>query len=79
MEGSRGAADTMIDRNTEQMIETLAALDRESCVRRIRMMQRPRMDFTEDFLSSLSVERLRHILMAACLQARRPTRSARPE
>ena len=47
---------------------SIAALDREELKRRIRSFKgRFKLDFTEDYLDHLSVERLRHILLAALI------------
>jgi hypothetical protein len=55
----------------EDLIQTVAALDRDTCKARLRLIERPRLDFPDDFLDALSLERLRHLLLAAYLQARR--------
>lgn len=50
---------------------SIAALDREELKRRIRSFKgRFKLDFTEDYLNRLSVERLRHILLAALINAK---------
>ena len=47
------------------------ALDRNELKRRIKDFRgRFRLDFTEDYLNSLSVDRLRHILLAALINAK---------
>ncbi len=55
----------------EQTATSVAALNRAELTKRIRNFRgRFKLDFTEDYLKNLSVERLRHILLAAILNAR---------
>ena len=50
---------------------SIAALGRHELERRIRNFKgRFKLDFTQEYLSKLSVDRLRHILLAALLTAR---------
>ena len=50
---------------------TIAALGRNELKRRIRNFNgRFKLDFTEDYLNKLSVDRLRHILLAALINAK---------
>jgi hypothetical protein len=50
----------------EQTATSIAALDRDELKRRIRNFKgRFKLDFTEDYLDKLNVDRLRHILLAA--------------
>ena len=50
---------------------SIAALGRNELTRRIRNFKgRFKLDFTEDYLNKLSVDRLRHILLAALISAR---------
>jgi len=54
----------------EQTATSLAALGRDELTRRIRDFRgRFRLDFTQDYLDRASVDRLRHILLAAMLNA----------
>ncbi len=49
---------------------SIAALGRNELKRRIRNFRgRFRLDFTEDYLNNISVDRLRHILLAALINA----------
>jgi len=58
-------------KNFEQTATSIAALDRNELKRRIRNFRgRFKLDFTEDYLNGLSVERLRHILLAALINAK---------
>jgi len=51
---------------------SIAALGRNELKRRIRNFRgRFKLDFTEDYLNNLSVDRLRHILLAALINGRR--------
>jgi hypothetical protein len=55
----------------EQTATSIASLDRDELKRRIRNFRgRFRLDFTEDYLNNLSVDRLRHILLAALINAK---------
>jgi len=50
---------------------SIAALGRNELKSRIRNFRgRFKLDFTEDYLNRLSVDRLRHILLAALINAR---------
>ncbi|MBN2019888.1 MAG: hypothetical protein JW749_06655 [Sedimentisphaerales bacterium] len=54
----------------EQTATSIAALDREELKRRIRNFRgRFKLDFTEDYLDKLNIDRLRHILLAAHISA----------
>lgn len=59
------------DRPLEELMQTVASLDRDGCKAELRHFKKPTIDFTDEYLDSLSVDRLRHILLAACLQARK--------
>jgi hypothetical protein len=67
---SRGNA--MVSRdNFEQTATSIAVLGRDELKKRIRNFRgRFRLDFTEDYLNDLSVDRLRHILLAALINAK---------
>ena len=55
----------------ERDATSIAALGRYELERRIKNFRgRFRLDFTEDYLNRLSVDRLRHILLAAVINAR---------
>ncbi|MHC4645481.1 MAG: hypothetical protein ACYTBJ_08260 [Planctomycetota bacterium] len=55
----------------EQTATSIASLGRDELKRRIRNFRgKFRLDFTEDYLNNLSVDRLRHILLAALINAR---------
>lgn len=59
----------------EQTTTSIASLGKDELKRRIRNFKgRFRLDFTESYLSNLSVERLRHILLAALINGK-----ARPQ
>jgi len=54
----------------EQTATSIAALDRDELKRRIRNFKgRFKLDFTEDYLDNLNIDRLRHILLAAHVSA----------
>jgi hypothetical protein len=55
----------------EQTATSIASLGRNELKRRIRNFRgRFKLDFTEDYLNNLSVDRLRHILLAALINAK---------
>ena len=54
----------------DQLAKQLAQMDREGLVDTLRSMQcKFEMDFSDEFLDSVSIERLRHITLAASLHA----------
>jgi hypothetical protein len=54
----------------EQTATSIAVLDRDELKRRITGFRgRFKLDFTEDYLNSLTVDRLKHILLAALINA----------
>lgn len=56
----------------EQTATSIAALNKGQLKSRIRHFKgRFKLDFTEDYLNKLSADRLRHILLAAHVNARR--------
>jgi hypothetical protein len=59
-------------RYVERQVTSVAALDRDELKKRIRNFRgRFKLDFTEDYLNKISVDRLRHILLAALINAKR--------
>jgi hypothetical protein len=55
----------------EQTATLIAALGKDELKKRIRNFRgRFRLDFTEDYLNNLSADRLRHILLAALINAK---------
>jgi len=53
------------------MATSIATLDREEVKNRLKNFKgRFRLDFTDDYLDKLSVDRLRHILLAALITAK---------
>ena len=55
----------------ERQVTSVAALGRDELKRRIRNFRgRFRLDFTEDYLNKISVDRLRHILLAALINVK---------
>ncbi|UCF14875.1 MAG: hypothetical protein JSW59_15815 [Phycisphaerales bacterium] len=56
----------------ERETTSIAAFGRHELTRRIRNFRgRFKLDFSEDYLNRLSVDRLRHILLAAVMNAGR--------
>jgi len=61
----------MTSREYEQTATSLAALGRGELTRRIKNFKgRFKLNFTERYLDKLSVDRLRHILLAAIINAK---------
>jgi len=55
----------------EQTATSIASLGRNELKRRIKNFRgRFKLDFTEDYLNKLTVDRLRHILLAALINAK---------
>jgi hypothetical protein len=55
----------------EQTATSIASLGRGELTMRIRNFKgRFKLDFTEDYLNSLSIDRLKHILLAALINTR---------
>lgn len=55
----------------EQTAASIASLGREELKRRIKRFHgRFRLDFTDDYLDSINIDRLRHILLAASVNAK---------
>ncbi|MHC4104239.1 MAG: hypothetical protein ACYSR9_04815 [Planctomycetota bacterium] len=55
----------------ERQVTSVAALGRDELKRRIRNFRgRFKLDFTEDYLNKISVDRLRHILLAALINTK---------
>ena len=62
----------MPERTADQMAIELAQMDRKGLIDTLRKTQcNFELDFSDDFLKSISIERLRHIALAAHLQADR--------
>ncbi len=62
------------DLQLESHIQNVYHLDHASCKAALLGINRPHLDFTEDYLDRMSVDRLRHILVAAYLQATKSSR-----
>jgi len=55
----------------EQLAVSIAALGRDDLKRRIKDFRvRFKLDFSDDYLDSISLDRLRHILLAALINAK---------
>ncbi|MFW5682370.1 MAG: hypothetical protein ACOC1G_05135 [Phycisphaeraceae bacterium] len=54
-----------------ELTREIGELDRPACIRELRCVPYIRLDFTDDFLDGLPLDSLRHVLMAAVLQARK--------
>jgi hypothetical protein len=61
----------MVSKTFAKEATSVAALKRGELKRRIKNFKgRFKLDFSEDYLNSLSVDRLRHILLAALINAK---------
>jgi hypothetical protein len=59
----------------EEMVEKIQSMDRDGLVKMLRGVHCGfAIDFTDEFLSSVSIERLRHICLAVSLHVRGPVR-----
>ena len=55
----------------ERQVNSISALGRKELKRRIKKFPgRFKMDFTDDYLNKISIERLRHILLAALITSK---------
>jgi hypothetical protein len=55
----------------EQLATSIAALGRDELKKRIKTFHgRFKLDFSDDYLDSLSLDRLRHILLAALINGK---------
>jgi hypothetical protein len=63
-----------VNDSIDEMIRTVQTLDRERCMDQLRQMHRPKIDFTDEFLEGMSLDRLRHVVMAAFLQSKKSAR-----
>ena len=60
----------MNSRNAEQLVSSIARMSRQAVEREILNFHGAfKIDFTEEYLESLSLEKLRHILLAVQLHA----------
>jgi hypothetical protein len=56
----------------EELVEMVSSMDRHAIVAQLQQAEaRFPVDFTPEFLSSLDLDRLRHIYLALCIQCRR--------
>jgi hypothetical protein len=59
------------EKHFEQTVTSIASLGRDELKKRIRNFKgRFRLDFTDNYLDNLGVDRLRHILLAALINAK---------
>jgi hypothetical protein len=57
--------------NLERAATSIAGLDREQLTSEIKNFKGGfKLDFTDEYLNNLSVDRLRHVLLAAIINAR---------
>ena len=60
-----------IEMALEQMIQEIAVLTRQRCFQELARVPHIPLDFSDAYLETQSTEQLRHLLLAALLQARR--------
>lgn len=58
-----------LDQPINQVLVQIYEMDRDTCMAALRSIERPHLDFTEEYLEKVSTEQLKHILAAACMQA----------
>ncbi len=56
----------------DRMILEVQRFDRERCVAYLKSARRPRLDFTRAYLDGLSLDRLRHVVLAVVIQGCKP-------
>lgn len=54
-----------------ELIRGVESFDRDRCIAYLRRLSRPKTDFSDEFLADLTLDRLRHIVVAAQLQAQK--------
>jgi len=63
----------MQGQQVEALINRISVMDRSSLIGFLRGLHVDfEIDFTDDFLGSVSIERLRHIVLAASLHSKEP-------
>lgn len=63
----------MATSRSEQLVNKIVSMDRKDLIDTLRHMQLSfQVDFTDEFLASVSMERLQHIVLAASLHANAP-------
>jgi len=62
----------LADEKLEELLTLVSSLDRAALARQFRTYQASfPVDFTDEFLDQLDIERMRHIFVALCLQCQR--------
>lgn len=56
-----------LDQPFESTLRQIHELDRSACIHELMNFRYVPLDFTHEYLSGMSVERLRHVLLAAVL------------
>ena len=56
--------------SANELAKKLAKMDRDRLIKKLRSLRCSfHLDFTDDFLTGISLERLRHIILAATMQS----------
>ena len=74
--GYNGEISVHIEKPIDQLIAEIMGLNREICILELKQFSGLTLDFTDEFLRLQDTDHLRHILLAACLQARKGSRLA---
>ena len=61
----------LADADVDDLLQQVAVMDQSTCIEKLRDVSNPPIDFTDTFLESMSLEKLRHVVGAALLQAKR--------
>ena len=60
----------MVGREFQSITDKIAEMDRASLIEALRGLECDfKLDFDEEFFAGVSIERLRHILLAVCMHA----------
>ncbi len=60
----------MTHQETEQFVQEISQMNRRGLIRTLKHLHCDfELDFTEEFLNSISLDRLRHIAIAAAIQS----------
>lgn len=60
-----------INLSLDHLVTRISSLDREGCKAELRGCDELRVDFTDEYLDSLPLEKLRHIVLAARLRVKK--------
>ena len=55
----------------DTLVSRIARMERAECVMEMRTIEQLPLDFTDEYLDAASLDQLRHLLLAAVVQARK--------